>query len=83
MTNQKYQVVFRQGGRERFRWSRVLAQYPTRQAALEDVKRLMAQGTWAVVLPWGAGLPETYSADQSVEDVVTLEDGWSGMMNAL
>ena len=77
MTNQKYQVAFRQGGRERFRWSKVLQQYPTRQAALEDVKRLMAQGTWALVQPLGASLPDTYSPDQSVEEVVTREDGWT------
>lgn len=78
MTNQqKYQVAFRQGGRERFRWSRVLCQYASKKEANEHAKALMAQGLWSVVLPWGAGLPETYSADQSVEDVVTREDGWA------
>ncbi len=83
MSNKGYQVVFRQGGPQRFRWSKVLANYSTKQEALAECKALLAQGTWAIVQPQGAGLPDTYSADQSVEDVVTLQDGWSGMMNTL
>lgn len=81
MTNQKYQVAFRQGGPERFRWSKVLHQYASKKEANEHAGALMAHGFWSVVLPWEAGLPETYSPDQSVEDVITREDGWSSMMN--
>jgi hypothetical protein len=84
MSNNKgFQVAFRQGGPQRFRWSRVLTNYSTKKEALAECNALLAQGMWAIVQPWGAGLPETYSPEQSVEDVTVLESGWSCMVDPL
>jgi len=73
-----YQVAYRMGGTDRFRWQLVLVNYPTREEALSQAAIVERQGYKALVSgPEGFrhGLPDTWeSTDNPAE--FELRRGW-------
>ena len=73
-----YQVAYRQGGTDRFRWDLVLVNYPTRAEALSQAAIVERQGFKALVSgPEGFrhGLPDTWAPEDSPADF-ELRKGW-------
>ena len=73
-----YQVAYRQGGPDRFRWQLVLVNYQNKAEALSQAAIVERQGYKALVSgPEGFrhGLPDTWSAKDSPADF-ELRRGW-------
>lgn len=70
-----YFVIFRVGGYRRYQWRAMFDPFTSREAAEAERAKLELAGYPALVSD-RRDLPETYTAEDSVEGVTRRADGW-------